>query len=177
MDTTAVHFNGGHEANGFGWVTAIWEVSIGHDEDLTWWLQTVRDRWPDTHVTTEGAFGLEWRKNTPSNASLNYRFDAKGTGAPGSEKNLELQWFMNRDFRLALLHDWEKKSQPLVIDYTRYDLPAREPRGLQREWSLMNVLNQKGTRPQDKPVPLKNLSPSDQRRIFQHLPELGDRST
>ncbi len=177
LDTTAVHFNGGHEANGFGWVTAIWEVSIGHDEDLTWWLQTVRDRWPDTHVTTEGAFGLEWRKNIPSNASLNYRFDAKGTGAPGSEKNLELQWFMNRDFRLALLHDWEKKSQPLVIDYTRYDLPAREPRGLQREWSLMNVLNQKGTRPQDKPIPLKNLSPSDQQRIFQHLPELGDRRT
>ena len=42
----------------------------------------------------------------PNNADLNYRFDAKGTGAPGSEKNLEIQWFMNREFRLALLRDW-----------------------------------------------------------------------
>ena len=40
----------------------------------------------------------------------------------------------------------------MVIDFTRYDLPAHEPQTLQREWSLMNVLNQKGTRPQDKPV-------------------------
>ena len=87
MDTTAMHFDGGQALNGFGWVTSIWETSIGHDEDLTWWLQAVRDRWPDTQVMTEGAFGLEWRKHTPNNAALNYRFDAKGTGAPGSRRN------------------------------------------------------------------------------------------
>lgn len=172
MDTTSVHFDRGHELNRFGWVTAIWEVSIGHDEDLTWWLQAVRDRWPDTQVITEGAFGMEWRRHTPTNALLNYRFDEKGTGAPGSEKNLEIQWFMNRDFRLALLRDWTKNSPPSVIDLTRYDLPVAEPRGLQREWSLMNVLNQKGTRPQDKPIPLRQLSQTDQRRIFSRYPEL-----
>ena len=61
-------------------MTAIWEVSIGHDKDLTWWLQSVRERWPDTQVLTEGAFGMEWRKHTPNNALLDYRFDAKGTG-------------------------------------------------------------------------------------------------
>ena len=176
MDTTAMHFDYGHDLNGFGWVTAIWETSIGHDEDLAWWLQAVRERWPDTHVTTEGAFGLQWREHNPSNDKLNYRFDARGTGAPGSEKNLEIEWFMNREFRLALLHDWTTNSPALAIDFTRYDLPAEEPKGLEREWSLMNVLNQKGTRPQDKPLRLSQLSPSDQQLIFTRYPELKSRA-
>ncbi len=144
MATTAMHFDQGHALNGFGWVTGIWETSIGHDEDLAWWLQAVREKWPDTKVMTEGAFGLEWRKRTANNTGLNYRFDAKGTGAPGSEKELEIQWFMNQEFRLALLRNWQTNGPEMVIDFTRYDLPAREPKGLQREWSLMNVLNQKG---------------------------------
>jgi Domain of Unknown Function with PDB structure (DUF3863)/Domain of Unknown Function with PDB structure (DUF3864) len=172
MDTTAMHFDTGHALNGFGWVTAIWEVSIGHDKDLAWWLQAVRDRWPDTQVLTEGAFGMEWRKHTPNNALLDYRFDAKGTGAPGSEKDLEIRWFMNEEFRLALLNNWTTDSPVMVIDFTRYDLPAHEPQGLQRDWSLMNVLNQKGTRPQDKPLRLGQLTPEDQRRIYARYPEL-----
>jgi hypothetical protein len=172
MDTTAMHFDQGHALNGFGWVTGIWEVSVGHDEDLTYWLQSMRERWPDTQVMTEGAFGLEWRKHTPSNALLNYRFDAKGTGAPGSEKELEIKWYMNRDFRLALLQNWMTGAPPQVIDFTRYDLKVQEPRTLQREWSLMNVLNQKATRPQDKPTPLGELSGEDRRRIFARYPEL-----
>jgi len=176
MDTTAMHFDTGHALNGFGWVTGIWEVSVGHDEDLAWWLQAVRERWPDTQVMTEGAFGLEWRKHTPSNALLNYRFDAKGTGAPGSEKELEIKWFMNRDFRLALLEDWVKGTPPMAIDFTRYDLKTREPETPQREWSLMNVLNQKGTRPQDKPMRLGQLSGEDQRRIYARYPELQKRA-
>jgi hypothetical protein len=60
----------------------------------------------------------------------------------------------------------------MVIDFTRYDLPAQEPKTLQREWSLMNVLNQKGTRPQDKPVRLAQLPADDQQRIFALYPEL-----
>ncbi|MBB5340312.1 DUF3863 domain-containing protein [Tunturiibacter gelidoferens] len=172
LDTTAVHFDRGHALNGFGWVTGIWEVSVGHDEDLTYWLQAVRDRWPDTSVLTEGEFGLKWREHTPSNASLNYQFDARGTGAPGSEKDLEIEWYMNREFRLALLRNWVKNEPPMVIDFTRYDLPAQEPQTLQREWSLMNVLNQKGTRPQDKPQRLGQLTAEDQRRIFVRYPEL-----
>ena len=173
MDTTAMHFDRGRILNGFGWVTSIWEVSIGHDEDLAWWLQAVKGRWPDTQVMTEGAFGLQWRKHTPNNASLDYRFDARGTGAPGSEKELEIQWFMNREFRLALLHDWTKSNPPLAIDFTRYDLPAHEPANLQREWSLMNVLNQKGTRPQDSPMRLGQLPADAQSMIFARYPELG----
>jgi hypothetical protein len=173
MDTTAMHFDQGRATNGFGWVTAIWEVSIGHDEDLAWWLQAVRERWPDTKVIAEGEFGLEWRRYTPNNAALDYRFDAKGTGAPGSEKELEIKWFMNRDFRLALLSDWTKNTPPEVIDFTRYDLKAVEPQGLQREWSLMNVLNEKGTRAQDKPMRMEQLSSEDRHRIFARYPELS----
>src|SRR5579864_3752338 len=137
MDTTAMHFDTGHALNGFGWVTGIWEVSIKHHEDLAWWLQAVRERWPDTKVMTEGEFGLAWRKHVKDNTDLDYRFDAKGTGAPGSEKNLEIQWFMNRAFRLALLRDWTKDEAPVAIDFTRYDVKAEEPHAMQREWSLM----------------------------------------
>jgi hypothetical protein len=43
---------------------------------------------------------------------------------------------------------------------------------LQREWSLMNVLNQKGTRPQDKPLRLSQLPADDQHRIYARYPEL-----
>jgi hypothetical protein len=172
MATTAMHFDDWHALNGFGWVTGIWEVSVGHDKDLAWWLQAVKQRWPDTQVMTEGAFGMEWRKHTPNNALLNYRFDAKGTGAPGSERELEIRWFMSQEFRLGLLNNWTTNSPVMVIDFTRYDLPAREPEGLQREWSLMNVLNQKGTRPQDKPMRLGQLPPDDQRRIYIRYPEL-----
>jgi hypothetical protein len=176
MATTAMHFDRGHALNGFGWVTGIWEVSVGHDEDLAWWLQAVRERWPDMQVMTEGAFGLEWRKHTPSNAGLDYRFDAKGTGAPGSEKELEIAWRMNREFRLGLLRNWETDSPWMAIDFTRYDLPAQEPQTLEREWSLMNVLNQKGTRPQDKPMRLEQLSSEDQRRIYARYPDLRNLS-
>jgi hypothetical protein len=172
MDTTAVHFDSGYALNGFGWVTGIWETSIGHDEDLAWWLQAVRERWPDTRVMTEGEFGLEWRKQDRDNRLINYRFEEKGTGAPGSENELEIQWFMNQEFRLALLRNWKTGTAPQVIDFTRYDLKAEEPQALEREWSLMNVLNQKGTRPQDKPRSLGQLSVEDQQRIFAKYPEL-----
>jgi Domain of Unknown Function with PDB structure (DUF3863)/Domain of Unknown Function with PDB structure (DUF3864) len=172
MATTAMHFDAGDALNGFGWVTGIWEVSIGHHEDLAWWLQAVKKRWPDTQVMTEGAFGLEWRRHTPNNATLNYRFDARGTGAPGSERELEIQWFMNQEFRLGLLRNWTTDGPPAVIDFTRYDLPVHEPETLQREWSLTNVLNQKGIRPQDKPIPLGQLGLDDQRRIYARYPDL-----
>jgi len=175
MATTAMHFDRGHEFNGFGFVTGIWETSIGHD-DLAWWLQAVHERWPDTQVMTEGAFGLAWREHNANNDKLNYRFDAKGTGAPGSDANLEIEWFMNREFRLALLHDWTQNTPPLAIDFTRYDLKAEEPQTPAREWSLMNVLNQKGTRPQDKPLRLSQLSAADRRLIFSRYPALKHRA-
>jgi hypothetical protein len=80
---------------------------------------------------------------------------------------------MNRQFRLALLHDWEKSSPETVIDFTRYDLHAREPQDLGRNWSLLGRLNQKQTRPQDQPCPLAALPKDDRALIRSVLPELG----
>ena len=64
----------------------------------------------------------------------------------------------------------------MAIDFTRYDLPAQEPAGPQREWSLMNVLNQKGTRPQDKPTRLQDLSPESQHLIYARYPDVKKRA-
>jgi len=172
LDTTATHFDMGFHLNGFAWVTAIWEVSVGHDEDLTYWLEQIANRWPGAKVVIEGEFGLTWRTHYKDNTKLDYRFVQCGTGAPGSEENKELQWYMNQGFRLALLRDWKEGEPGEVIDFTRYDLPAKEPQVLQREWSLMNVLNQKGTRPQDKPVPLAEMSPENLKMILQRYPDL-----
>jgi hypothetical protein len=55
---------------------------------------------------------------------------------------------------------------------TRNDLKAEEPKGLQREWSLMNVLKRKQTRPQDKRRRLGARRAEDQGRIFKRSPEL-----
>jgi len=64
----------------------------------------------------------------PDNAHLDYRFVQQGTGFGCSDANLEIRWFMNRQFRLALLRDWEKSSPETVIDFTRYDLLATNRR-------------------------------------------------
>jgi hypothetical protein len=84
---------------------------------------------------------------------------------------------MNRDFRLAILRNWKENDTPMVIDLTRYDLPASEPADPEsskpsRNWSLMNRINQKGSRPQDQPVPLHDLTDEEQSLIRRHYPEL-----
>lgn len=100
-------------------------------------------------------------------------FVQRGTGFGCSDANLEIRWFMNRQFRLALLRDWEKPSPENVIDFTRYDLPAHEPRDLSRNWSLLGRMNQKQTRPQDQPCPLAALPEDDRTLIRSVLPDLG----
>jgi len=174
--TTGLHFDDGFKRNGFAWVTAIWEVSLGADlfNDLPEFGREVRQRWPNVHAVTEGEFGELFRKQFPDNNKLDDRFVERGSGIGGSDKNLEIRWFMNKDFRLALIHDWTKPNDPeLVLDFTRYDLKAKEPQEIgNRNWSLMNEINQKGTRPQDKPVPLSKLSADDQAIIHERLPEL-----
>lgn len=173
--TTAVHFDDGFKRNGFAWVTVIWEAVLGTNtfKYLPAYGAEVRRRWPDVQCPTEGEFGEAFRHQFKDNSKLDYRFVERGSGIHGSDKNLEIRWFMNKDFRLALLHDWTLPSDPeKVIDFTRYDLPAKEPQDFGRNWSLMNRINQKGTRPQDKPVLLKDLSADDQAFIRRRLPEL-----
>ncbi|MBN1939868.1 MAG: DUF3863 domain-containing protein [Candidatus Aminicenantes bacterium] len=176
VQTTAAHFDTGFALNGWAWVTNCWEISlvpqIGHLEVLTRWTKRIRERWPSAECLTLGDFGSAFRDQYPNNDNLRYRFVQKGTGVGGSEVPLEIRWFMCREFRLALLRSWRDKGPERVIDFTRYDLPAREPRDLTRRWSLMGRINQKGTRPQDEPVPFGSLA-SDERALIQKwFPEL-----
>jgi hypothetical protein len=166
MHTTAIHFDKGYELNGFAWVTNCWELSLPYDYgDITLWLEAIRKRWPGVRCITQGEFGLIWRKHFARN-TWNYRFEEVGSGIGGSDKDKRIRWFMNKDFRLALLGgaDGEK-----VIDLTRYDLPAREPvSGSTRNWSLLGEINQKGLRPQDKPVGIGLLPAEDREIILKH---------
>jgi hypothetical protein len=176
IETTAAHFDKGFELNGWAWVTNCWEISlvpqIKNLDVLTRWTKRIRERWPDAKCLTQGEFGLKYRQQCKDNSRLDFRFVQRGTGIGGSDRNLEISWFMNKEFRLALLRDWKAKALELVIDFTRYDLPAKEPETLTRNWSLLGQINQKQTRPQDKPVPINMLQEEDRERIFRRYPEL-----
>jgi hypothetical protein len=177
LASTATHFDTGFDLNRWAWVTNCWEISlvpqVGHLEILTAWVRAIRERWPSAECLTLGDFGQIWRKDHQSNDDINYRFQQRGTGIGGSDADLEIRWFMNRQFRLALLRDWRRDQPEEVIDFTRYDLPAREPRELTRNWGLINRLNQKGIRPQDRPTPLAELPEEDRRIILGRYPGLG----
>jgi hypothetical protein len=175
VETTAAHFDTGFALNGWAWVTNCWEISlvpqIGHLEVLTRWAKRLRERWPSAECLTLGDFGNAYRARYPNNDGLRYRFVQRGTGIGGSEVPLEIRWFMCREFRMALLRSWRKPGTERVIDFTRYDLPAREPRDLTRNWSLMGRINQKGTRPQDAPVPFESLAAEEKALVFRHFPD------
>jgi hypothetical protein len=170
--TTALHFDKGFELNGFAWVTNCWEVSLPIDvAGLTEWLKAIKRRWPDTKFITQGDFGLIWRDHYKTN-SFDYRFEETGSGIGGSDKDKKIRWFMNSDFRLALLSDAANPSTEKVIDFTRYTLPAREPIEMTRRWSLLGEINQKQTRPQDTPVQLMVLKGDAKEIIRKHYPFL-----
>jgi hypothetical protein len=182
MAVTAAHFDDGFKRNGFAWVADCWEISLVKScradvlPCLTRWLKNVRQRWPDARVVTQGEFGEAWRRGHPDNGGADYRFVQRGTGIGGSEPNLEIRWFMNRAFRLAILRDWQKNEPGRVIDFTRYDLPACEPADPTpghptRNWSLINRINQKHRRSEDAPVPLSALTVEELSLIRKHCPE------
>ncbi len=172
LHSTAIHFDRGFELNGFGWVTNCWEVSLPIDvAGLTNWLSEIKKRWPDVKFITQGEFGLIWRKHYRTN-DFDYRFEEIGSGIGGSDADKEIRWFMNKDFRLALLRSVKMDNSETVIDFTRYDLPAREPAEMTRRWSLMGDINQKQTRPQDKPVPVNQLPETMKKLIKNRYPNL-----
>ena len=181
LATTAVHFDTGFDLNGWAWVTNCWEISlvpqVGHLEILTAWTRAIRERWPSAECVLLGDFGQLWREANNTNDDIDLRFQQRGTGIGGSDAEMEIRWFMNQDFRLALLRDWQQNGPEKVIDFTRYDLPAKEPGDTEpaahaRNWSLMNRLNQKGTRPQDKPMSPDQLGAEDRALIESHYPDL-----
>lgn len=185
MHTQSIHFDKGFELNGFGWGTNIWEAQMVHEfgkelicNAMEMWVTDTKKRWPDTHFLSFGEFGNLWREQYKTNNDWNYRFEERGSGLGDSYNNLEIKWFMNKEFRLALLRDWHKKeSLTYVIDFTRYDLKAQEPSDPSpdrpiKDWSLINVLNQKGLRVQDEPRLLENLEKNDQALIKKYYPYL-----
>ena len=189
LAVTSTHFDKGFELNNFAWVTCIWELCLvegrkiydykGRNgmEGLVSWLSEMRRRWPDAKCITNGEFGMLWREQFKNNDDINYQFVQRGSGVCGSEPELEIKWFMNKDFRMALLRDWKADTPEKVIDFTRYDLPAHEPADPEpgqhtRNWSLMNRLNQKGIRPQDTPISIEELNAEEQALIKRRYPEL-----
>lgn len=172
LHTTAIHFDKGFELNSFAWVTNCWELCLPYDvSDLTQWLSEIKKRWPDVKFITQGEFGMIWREHYKAN-NFNYRFEEKGSGIGGSDADKEIRWFMNKEFRLALLGNLENDSEK-VIDFTRYDVKVKEPEsGSTRNWSLMGDINQKQTRPQDTPIPIGKLSEKEKSSIRKHYPEL-----
>jgi Domain of Unknown Function with PDB structure (DUF3863)/Domain of Unknown Function with PDB structure (DUF3864) len=184
MHTQSIHFDEGFSRNGFGWITNIWEAQLVHEfgQDMVcsamrMWVTDTKRRWPDVCFMTFGEFGTLWRDAHPSNDDWACSFLERGSGLGDSYNNLEIEWFMNRNFRLALLRDWQAGSSRQVIDLTRYDLRAREPTDPSpdhpvKDWSLMNRINQKGLRPQDKPRALRDLAPGDLDFVLATLPQL-----
>ncbi len=175
LHTTAIHFNRGFELNGFAWVTNCWELSLPAElTGLTRWLSEIKKHWPDTQLITQGEFGLIWRGHFKKN-NFNYRFEEEGSGIGGSIAGMHIRWMMNKYFRLALLTDSRNYKEEMVIDFTRYDLKAVEPVSAStRNWSLMGEINQKQTRPQDKPFPLNNLGEKSKNLIKKLYPELEE---
>ncbi len=182
LHSTAIHFDRGFELNGFAWVTNCWELVLSEDNPvsnekihvsgLTNWLDKIKKRWPETKFITQGEFGLMWRNHFKNN-DFNYHFEEKGSGIGGSDAGMKIRWLMNKTFRLALLSAEQKNGGEMVIDFTRYDLKAAEPvSGTTRNWSLMGEINQKQTRPQDKPMPMKNMNKESQSLIKKLYPEL-----
>ena len=189
LSCTSAHFDTGFRLNGFAWVTCIWELSLvearkiyGYQgrngmEGLKIWLTEMHKRWPDAKCITHGEFGMIWRNHFKNNDSINYRFVQRGSGICGSDPNLEVNWYMNKEFRLAFIRNLKDDSPQKVIDFTRYDLTANEPEDPKpgqhvRNWSLMNRLNQKGIRPQDKSVDIRKLTSEEQAMIYKRYPEL-----
>ncbi len=174
LHTTAIHYDRGFELNGFAWVTNCWEIPLPFDySGLKDWLDEIKRRWPDVTFITQGEFGLLWRKHYKEN-NFDYRFEERGSGIGGSDANLEIHWFMNKNFRLAITKDWQTNRSEQVIDFTRYDVKAQEPAEMTRKWSLMGEINQKQTRPQDKPLPPQQL-PEEYRKIIRKIyPNLKD---
>lgn len=187
MHTQEIHFDGGFELNGFGWVTNIWEAQLVHEfgkelicDAMRMWVSDTKRRWPDTHFVSFGEFGTIWRSEHKTN-DWNYLFVERGSGLGDSYNNLEIKWFMNRKFRLALQRDWHKEGAPAyVIDFTRYDIKAQEPTDPtpehpKKDWSLINVMNQKELRPQDHPKLIEELAADDQALIKEFYPDLFER--
>ena len=152
----------------FGYATAIWELCLiqkdgyhrmGMDEHtVRSFFQELEKAFPDVQVIPYGEFGNQFRQAYKDNSQINYSFKHQGIGIGGSHRHIQIEWYMNARFRLAFRTDLTT-GERRVIDFTDYTKPACEPpdsnyrEGLiQRNWSLLGDINQKGIREQDRPI-------------------------
>ncbi|TSJ43671.1 DUF3863 domain-containing protein [Mucilaginibacter corticis] len=188
MHTQSIHFDRGFELNGFGWIPNIWEAALvkipernNWDETfalraLEKWVGATVQKWPDVKFVTFGEYGELWRSHFPDNEKWNYRFEEKGLGIGNSWGDEEIKWYMNKEFRLATLRNWHKNTPARIVDFTRYDLPAKEPADPSpekpvKDWSLMNRINQKGLRLQDAPILPSELKNDEKQLIAKYYPD------
>lgn len=161
--TSEAHLNARNvERNGMGWLTVNYEISevargLATQPDMldAWagWLADLRALWPDLRMPTIAEFGDSWRSAHPDNENLDYLLQQSGSGVQASRAGETVTWFMTADFRLGVVEDDHGVS---VFDHTSYLDAAPEPTALgERRWSLLGEINQKRTRPQDAPVPLR----------------------
>lgn len=183
VESAAQMFEESYALNkGFGYVTAIWELCLiqkddhhqtGIDEQTVKHMFTsLKARFPDIKVVPFGEVGRVFRAFNKNNDKLNYHFVHRGIGAHGSLKNLEIEWYMNKLFRLAVRTDLST-GEKKIIDFTNYTKTAHEPpdsdygKGLvYRNWSLLGDINQKGIREQDKPISMRDLT-EEQRKLIE----------
>jgi hypothetical protein len=197
MHVTDVHFNDQAIAdNGYGFLTVMWELTLFNYLDpqyLTNWLKAVRAKYPDTQMLNQGEFGDLWRKHNPDNRRINLKFVERGNDMPSLEEGrkihptyqfhpgifqpeMEIRWYFNKDFRFATIQNWKENSPKLVMDYTRYNQPYKEPSGnvIERHWDILDIINQKQSRPQDIPKPFSELPEEEQQKILKWYPELKE---
>lgn len=197
LHTSDIYFNDKAVAdNGYGFLTVIWELHLFEWIDpklLSNWLTTLRSKYPDTQMMNLGEFGNLWRKHNRDNSRINLKFVERGNAnmpsleeglkiAPNRYKfhpaifrpEMEIRWYFNKEFRFATIQNWMENGPKLVMDYTRYNQPYKEPTGnvIERHWDILDIINQKESRPEDKPKPFTQLPTQEQQQILKWYPEL-----
>ncbi len=184
VNTAAQMFEESYELNGgFGFATAIWELCLieknGHhkmgidEHTVRKSFERMKERFPDMKVVPFGEIGQLFRNSHQTNDTINYHFIHRRTEFCGSPENVEIEWYMNKLFRLAFRTNLDSGERK-VIDFTDYTKHAHEPpdsdysKGIgYRNWSLLGDINQKGLRQQDQPICLSELTDSQKKLIKQ----------
>jgi hypothetical protein len=201
LHTSEIYFNNKAVAeNGYGFLTVNWELGLLewiNPQYLIDWLTALRTKYPDTQMLALGEFGDLWRKHNPDNRRINLKFVERGNDKmPTAEDwpkfapdkgtrpfhgaifrpEMEIRWYFNKDFRFATIQNWKENGPKLVMDYTRYNQPYKEPSGnvIERHWDILDMINQKESRPQDKPKPFAELPQAEQQKILKWYPELKE---
>ena len=165
--TTEAHYEHSHARNPFSWLTTCYETALftqnPHIAHATRWLAWLSARWPAVRCLPLADLAAELRAQHPTNDTLRYELRQRGSGIGATRPEEEITWYMNKAFRLGVLTD--AAGAQSVFDYTRYTRDYAEPRGLgERNWGILDQLNQKQSRPQDHPIPLADFPYLDEVR-------------